>query len=303
MPADHHPLEVTPQFAERLNALVASQGAGSGESLSPGGLPRAAGGGDPPAAVVQVRNDTDELLPRYSVIGLGDPLITPETDDVEYRTRPAFKGESIEEDNQRNFAIVQLPLDRKEIDYRAIVAGCSMVRLIGPSDQQYADTVEGESTLTAGPEGRCTILYDPGSPDDEDEEAERTALVMIGGLEPSPLTLLISGSPSSGRLILEVAVTDADDPETVTTEDVEILIPSTLPDIKEAFESHSAIEVDQVIPTANGVADDNTTTEVLPDRPVFLALRNGLTRSRIEITSKDESEMLGGIFVPYAQIG
>lgn len=40
-----------------------------------------------------IRNDTGTLIPRFGVVGLGDPVFDPDTDETEFLRRVLFKGE------------------------------------------------------------------------------------------------------------------------------------------------------------------------------------------------------------------
>ncbi len=80
------PLNIpAPQWNGMLNLLERSDGAGPGRS-----------GGFRNSVTCEIRNDTGQDLPRFGLVGLGDPLILPSDNEDEFLRRVILSGELID---------------------------------------------------------------------------------------------------------------------------------------------------------------------------------------------------------------
>jgi len=128
-------------------------------------------------SIVRVRNTTDEPVPRFGVLTLGDSIIQPEDNESEFKNTVAFDGSKPEDPVEPGkYAIVLEPLDKDTIG-RGIVAGVTPVKLKVNPEQLY-DFAEVEKDTTARlinvPHGSARVLW---VEDNEDEE--RWAVVRI----------------------------------------------------------------------------------------------------------------------------
>ncbi len=133
-----------------------------------------------------VKNMTGATRGVFSVCKVGDALITPLNNDSDYRYGDLlFEAEEVDESGLDNICIVQEPMNTGNGLTRARFFGMTRARLVGPPGMTHASPQAAEYTLLAGSDGPCAIVFDPGSDDEEDEEAERIAIVKINGCERS----------------------------------------------------------------------------------------------------------------------
>lgn len=124
-----------------------------------------------------VQNSVGSDLDGFSVVQISGTHRDPESaQDLSLATTFALDGVAVSADDETRVAIIQTPLQQSSIG-QAVYAGVSVVRLVGPTGQQYATTKSGDSTLTAAASGPFEILYDEG---DTVGSVERYAVVRIG---------------------------------------------------------------------------------------------------------------------------
>lgn len=62
-----------------------------------------------------IRNDTGALIPRFGVVGLGEPVFDPDNDETEFLRRVAFKGELAEDgEYELKWGIAPAPIPADE---------------------------------------------------------------------------------------------------------------------------------------------------------------------------------------------
>ena len=80
------------------------------------------------ADVILIKNTSNSAVDRWGVLGIGEPLITPNAGEVEFSRRIAFKGETLDADHAGKFAIAQEPIAVDAIG-RAKIAGVSIAAI------------------------------------------------------------------------------------------------------------------------------------------------------------------------------
>lgn len=111
-----------------------------------------------------------------------------------------------------------------------------------------------------------------------------------GSCKPS-ISLLISGAPNGGDLIIPTTVNSV-------TEDVTISLPATTSDVLAAFIAHSEISSGQLTCTSASGGSAG-----LPEYEVSLHGANGFSVNEMEfgtIANSGASDMTGGSFIPFA---
>lgn len=127
------------------------------------------------STVVQVLNDTESPLRRYSIVGLGDPVILPSNNEGSFLNDLAFHGQV--PTNHDAFAVVLDPIAPHTIG-KALLVGIAIVKLAGGEVGRTADITPGETAhLTRGHGGPATILW----AEEANGEQPRWAIVMVGG--------------------------------------------------------------------------------------------------------------------------
>jgi hypothetical protein len=111
-------------------------------------------------AVIKVKNNTGDKLPRFSVVGFDDVLISPSDHEDGFTERVALSGRVPQlPDDAGRFAITLEQTDDGEITY-AIVVGAAMVKVdVGDEADTFAEAVDGDvSKLESTAEGTATQI-------------------------------------------------------------------------------------------------------------------------------------------------
>jgi hypothetical protein len=131
--------------------------------------------------LILVRNDTEEDLPRFGILGIGEPIIVPgdpgERHSDDFARRPAISGQAITEEAQYigRFVVARGPIAVGAMGW-AVIRGVTpaMVDIIDV-DHTHADTFELSQYLQSGFTGGARILWKLPE-DEEDEEDDGTGL-------------------------------------------------------------------------------------------------------------------------------
>jgi len=155
-----------------VDAAIAHQA--SQRNLGAGDL---AEGGAP--GLVPVRNNSQEDVARFGVLGIDGPLFTPGDgggdEPDEFRTRVTLKGVAPKEDRHvGRFVIAREPIVKGRIG-QCVIHGVTPARvLIEDEAHQFADIAEDETVLRSGATGAAAILWK------EEGTGEKWAVVEVG---------------------------------------------------------------------------------------------------------------------------
>lgn len=158
---------------------------------------------DTPSPTILVRNDSGQNVPRFGVLGLAGPLITPEDNLSEFQSRIALSGIApVEEEHEDGFVILAEPLAEGVIG-EAFLTGASPVQVeVEDEDHSHATVKDGEVgfLVSTGDEGKNRILWK------ELGTGLKWALVMVraaggGGAERM---VVVRSIPDSNGVFIEV---------------------------------------------------------------------------------------------------
>ncbi|QDU71032.1 hypothetical protein [Mucisphaera calidilacus] len=119
-------------------------------------------------ATILVRNDSGYAMPRYAVVGLEGPLITPDDNLAEFGRQAAMSVVLPDEQSHRvRFVVLAEPLAQGSIG-RAYLSGVCQANLmvIDPVAEtyRYAGIAQGVFALLPQPVGSATIIWkQPGT--------------------------------------------------------------------------------------------------------------------------------------------
>ncbi len=117
-------------------------------------------------AIVKIRNQTEEDLPRYAVLALGNPIIGPDVNLREFKNKVNFNGDKPGAAPLRQKPVVLLdPLGAGAIG-RGILAGVTPVQIdVVRESDRAAELAEDETGhLRSTPYGQTQILWkEPGT--------------------------------------------------------------------------------------------------------------------------------------------
>ena len=109
------------------------------------------------SGIVKVRNTTAQQLPRFSIVGLGDPIVSP-TDNLQEFTRQVALNATLPVGEGR-FGVLIEPLVAGAIGM-AVVAGVVAVRLlVSGTNYEFAQVAGTHAYLTNVPHGSARVLW------------------------------------------------------------------------------------------------------------------------------------------------
>lgn len=120
--------------------------------------------GDRSQTVIRVKNNTGDTVPRFAVLGLGDPVIDPSAGDAQlfsFKNTTALQGETPDIDTHwGRFCVTLSPIPDGMIG-EAVIAGVVPCKInVYQSVHQWADIKDGDSTqLNSDDCGTCKILW------------------------------------------------------------------------------------------------------------------------------------------------
>lgn len=127
-----------------------------------------------PANTIKVRNETGQAVPRFGVIGLGEPIILPSTNLAEFQSQVAFRGTLPQPG--KPFAITQEPIPAGAVG-AVILTGTTPVRITVTEETLVtAGPTDAVNNLITAPNGPARILWK------ESGTGEKWAVVQLGVL-------------------------------------------------------------------------------------------------------------------------
>jgi hypothetical protein len=165
---------------------------------------------------ILVRNESEEDVPRFGCLAIGDPIIPPDENADEFANRPSLIGVAPMELRHFGSCVVACePIAAGKIG-KCVLRGITPARvLMADVRHTHADIAEGHRLLKTGFVGAARILWRP------DEAGEVVCLVEIGPLSRDRITVVIgkahpfAGVPFGWRYEWEEARLD-DDPASMT---------------------------------------------------------------------------------------
>ena len=135
------------------------------------------------SGIILVKNASGADRQRFHILGLADPLITPDYNEDEFRNRVALTGElPAEADHVGRFVVLLEPLKADGVGLAFAQGLCPVKVTVESEEHGYADVNDGEAaTLKSGPSGAAQILWK------EAGTGEKWAVVRLGvpaGLPP-----------------------------------------------------------------------------------------------------------------------
>jgi len=160
----------------------------------------------PRPEVVLVRNESDEDLPRFGILGIEGVIIEPGPpedggNDAEFKARPALRGAAINWDDPHayhgRFVIAREPIPAGKIGYAVIRGITPGIVIINDEEHTCADTCPGEQVLQSGFSGGARILWK------QPPDGQPTDGVIAGGGE-ARLALLEVGPRDRDRFAVRL---------------------------------------------------------------------------------------------------
>jgi len=149
--------------AAAYNAFVDVANDYRGRALAQGAEP---GGREAKSGVVPVRNLSGADQDRFAVLALGDPIISPQDNELEFQSKVALDARSPEDgDHEMKYAVLQEPV-RKDGLGRGMLFGVTPVHLYVEDEADgYAGFEAGDTgSLKTAQDGSARILWkEPGT--------------------------------------------------------------------------------------------------------------------------------------------
>lgn len=178
------------------------------------------------ACIVRVKNETGEDLTRFSVLGLGDPIFTPDDDEDAFLREVTFRGhipEAVTDDGR--FCILLEPALAGRV-VKAYLAGVCIAWVdVVSTGHKCADVVDGDTgKLQSADSGNTQILWKQTT-----ETGEQWAVIRMGGGGSAGDVQILSGVAEAGIGAREdgvagsgnVTLFDTSDPDNIVlTEEV-----------------------------------------------------------------------------------
>lgn len=136
--------------------------------------------GERSQTVIRVKNTTGDTVPRFAVLGLGDPVIDPSAGDAQllsFKNTTALQGETPDIDTHwGKFCVTLSPIPDGMIG-EAVIAGVVPCKInVYQESHQWADVKDGDTTqLNSDDCGTCKILWKESG-----TGSEKWAYVLIG---------------------------------------------------------------------------------------------------------------------------
>jgi len=180
------------------------------------GPARDASGHSSRQTTILVRNESEEDVPRFGCLAIGEPIIPPDENADEFANRPSLVGvASLELRHFGSCVVATEPIATGKIG-RCVLRGITPARVLMADERHtHADIAEGHLLFKTGFVGSARILWRP------DEVGEVLCLVEIGPLSRDRITVIIgkphpfAGVPFGWRYEWEEARLD-DDPASMT---------------------------------------------------------------------------------------
>ncbi|MEQ8789451.1 MAG: hypothetical protein RIC55_24365 [Pirellulaceae bacterium] len=154
------------------------------------------------ATVVRVRNDTEEELDRFAVVGLDEMLIQHDDNFPAFASQPTFTAvkPQIEQHHQR-FAVIQQPLRKGQVG-PAVIHSLTVCKVdVQHTADAFCAPVDEQTTSLVSGAGTCRILSKLTS------TGEQWAYVQLGAHSPQQWLPFENGSgaaiPAYGLVLLQ----------------------------------------------------------------------------------------------------
>jgi hypothetical protein len=167
---------------------------------------------NPSPVIIQVLNDTDDPMDRFSAVKLVEPVVTPEDpNEDEFLGRVVMKADTPDEASAGGWAVVQADLPPGEIG-PAVVLGVTQA-WIGLVSAEHTH-VEAEGAVPAsGCSGTAQILWVAGGVGTATATGEQWALIKLAGAPMTRTRLKITTMPTPGGLAADCKLADESGPE------------------------------------------------------------------------------------------
>jgi hypothetical protein len=185
--------------AATWNTFIDLANAQAGRDRSIPALP----GGFNNQALILVRNDSGADRARFDVLGLSDPVISPDDNEAEFKNRVCLKGvEPDSSEHYEHFCILQEPIADGAIGV-GLVWGLTPCRIdVQDEADAFAAVTSGVYETLYGGTAGCRIVWKPA------DTGEQWALVLVGDVARSlrvKLLTTLSSEGSASAAILEPA--------------------------------------------------------------------------------------------------
>lgn len=144
------------------------------------------------ADIFLVKNVTGQNLPRFAIVSVGQPIILPSSNEVEFKNQPTFVASAPNDLTEGRLGILQEPLADQTIG-RCVVSGVTIARVAIPGEvYDWADPIPGNSqSLRSVPHGPVRVLWI------ESVGMIRWAIVRIEQSNLEEIVLITSNIPDS----------------------------------------------------------------------------------------------------------
>jgi len=140
---------------------------------------------------VSVRNDSGADLPRFGVLSIDAPLISPADNEGEFLGRVAFSGVAITALNAHSFVMALEPILDGKIG-RATLSGTNTCTVtVGDTRHQFARALAGSNVLITASSGPVRLLWVESS-----TGSDKRAVVQIDHSNDSVLAIITSATPN-----------------------------------------------------------------------------------------------------------
>ena len=127
-----------------------------------------------PAGQVWVKNTTGADVDRFHVMGIGDPIFTPDDSADEFKRQVAIEGVAVTDEHVERFVIAVEPISDGAVG-RGLITGVTVALVDKSSDgDTHAGAADSQTKLAGGYEGSAVILWS------ESGTGEKLALVSFG---------------------------------------------------------------------------------------------------------------------------
>jgi len=172
--------------------------------------------------IIRIRNQSGVDQAQFAILGLAGVIITPSTNEPEFRSRFAFNARlpgdaELGPDNEFKYVILQEPIKAGDIG-KGMISGTTPVRMIRiVSTDDYANVVPGETTfLVSGHSGSARILYfDPltalGVVQFPINDGQRITIINASGeIIPEGASMRIISADAEAKFTFTVGLPDKD---------------------------------------------------------------------------------------------
>lgn len=112
------------------------------------------------ADIFLVKNVTGVNLPRFAIVDVGQPIISPSANELEFKNQPTFQAITPTTSTEGRLGILLEPIASQAIG-RAVVAGVTVARVaISGTVYDWAEPVVGNAqSLRSVPHGPVRVLW------------------------------------------------------------------------------------------------------------------------------------------------